>query len=233
MGEFVDHDDKVEENKLSDAYDQTAEYWEKRWGIPYHVCGCVHPPQDKPFDPSEKLSRIFRGKSKHPEFTNSRPHLVSTHDCESGSTHPSEHNSIVVVQQTVFENRREDRKHKHEKWAKQLHSDVDKGKVPPDGWEAMSMQRAAGHDQGFMRPVPDSDLAPIVPYGPETCAAHQGGVLNGADLPSTPMDGKHSAGTCAVGMGLYGMPPSAGFHISPTDANPELFATVLGAAVNL
>ncbi|KAH7318890.1 hypothetical protein B0J17DRAFT_773168 [Rhizoctonia solani] len=192
MGEFVDHDDKVEENKLSDAYDQTAEHWEQRWGVPYHVCGCIHPSQDKPFDPSEKLSRIFRGKSKHPDFTNPQPHLVSTHDCESGSTHPSEHNSIVIVQQTLFQTRREDRTHKREKWAKQLRSDVDKGKVPPDGWEAMSVQRAGGHEPGFMRPMPDSNLdrrAPIVPYGPETCAAHQGGVLNGANLSSTPMDG--------------------------------------------
>ncbi|CAE6480069.1 unnamed protein product [Rhizoctonia solani] len=233
LGQFVDHDDKVEENKLSDAYDMTANYWEQRWGVPYHVCGCIHPQQDKPFNPSEKLSRMFRGKGKAPEFTNPRPDLVSTHDCEASTTHPSEHNSIVVVGQTLFQTRREERERKREKWAKQLRSDVDKGKVPPDGWEAMSLERATEHEQGFSRTMPDPNLAPVVPYGAETCAARHGGVLNGENLASTPMDGKHSAGVCAVGMGLYGMPPAAGLHVDFTETEPELFATVIGASVYL
>ncbi|EUC57195.1 ATP-dependent RNA helicase DOB1, putative [Rhizoctonia solani AG-3 Rhs1AP] len=232
LGQFIDHDDKVEENKLADAYDLTAKYWEQRWGVPFHICGCIHPPQDKPFNPSEKLSRMFRGKGKHPEFNNPRPNLVSTHDCEAGSTHPSEHNSIVIVEQNLFLTRRDGRAHKHEKWAKQLCFDVEKGKVPREGWEAMSVSRSAGHDQGFMRPMPDPNLAPIVPYGPEACATHHG-VINGVNLASTPMDGKHSAGVCAVGMGLYGMPPMVGFHINPTDIDPEQFATALEGAAYL
>ncbi|CAE6479488.1 unnamed protein product [Rhizoctonia solani] len=230
--QFIDHDDKVEENKFADAYDLTAKYWEQRWGVPFHICGCIHPPQDKPFNPSEKLSRMFRGKGKHPEFNNPRPNLVSTHDCEAGSTHPSEHNSIVIVEQNLFLTRRDGRAHKHEKWAKQLCFDVEKGKVPREGWEAMSVSRSAGHDQGFMRPMPDPNLAPIVPYGPEACATHHG-VINGVNLASTPMDGKHSAGVCAVGMGLYGMPPMVGFHINPTDIDPEQFATALEGAAYL
>ncbi|KAH7318891.1 hypothetical protein B0J17DRAFT_686097 [Rhizoctonia solani] len=184
---FVDHDDKVEENTSQ----MRTINGKRGWGVPYHVCGCTHPSQDKPFDPSEKLSRIFRGKSKHPDFTNPSHIWYS----------------------------REDRTHKHEKWAKQLRSDVDKGKVPPDGWEAMSGRRTGGYEQGFMRPMSDSNLAPIVPYGPETCTAHQRGVLNGANLSTKPIHKKHSTGMCAVGMGFYGMPPSAGFHIKELESD--------------
>ncbi|KAB5589607.1 Dammaradiene synthase [Ceratobasidium theobromae] len=216
LGQFIDHDDKIEENKLSDAYDQTAKYWElqQRWGIPYHVCGCPRPPLDKPFNPGETFSRIFRGKGKAPaEFYNNRPQLASTHDCDAPNTHPSEHNSILVVGQPLSETWRAARVKKRDKWDKQVRSDVSKGKVPPDGWEAMSLQRAEGHEQGFMRPVPNPNLTPVVPYGAETCAAHDGGVLYGGELSAAPTDGKYSAGACAAGMGLYGIMPIGGFYI--------------------
>ncbi|KAG8754223.1 hypothetical protein FRC11_006772 [Ceratobasidium sp. 423] len=214
LGQFIDHDDKVEENKLSEAYELTAKYWEQRWGIP-HVCGCSRPPTAKPFNPGETLSRIFRGKGKAVEFSNPLPRLVSTHDCDAPTTHPSEHNSMIIVGQPLFQSRRDNRVLAYAKWDKQLGSEVDKGKVPADGWEAMNIQRAAGHEQGFMRPIPDPNLAPIIPYGAETCAAHNGGVLNGENLASSPVDGKHSAGVCAAGMGLYAMAPMGGFYIGP------------------
>lgn len=54
---------------------------------------------------------------------------------------------------------------------------------------------------------------PVVPYGAETCAAHDGGVLYGGELSATPTDGKYSAGACAAGMGLYGIMPIGGFYI--------------------
>ncbi|CAE6501435.1 unnamed protein product [Rhizoctonia solani] len=215
LGQFIDHDDKIEENKLSEAYDQTAKYWEQRWGVPYHVCGCSRPPTAKPFNPGETLSRIFRGKGKTAEFINSRPQLLSTHDCDAPTTHPSEHNSMIIFGQPLFQSRREIRGLTYAKWDKQLRSDVEKGKVPPDGWEAMNVQRVGSHDQGFMRPMPDPNLMLVVPYGAETCAAHNGGVLNGENIALSPLDGKHSAGVCAAGMGFYPMVPMGGFYIGP------------------
>ncbi|KAH7338099.1 hypothetical protein B0J17DRAFT_717757 [Rhizoctonia solani] len=215
LGQFIDHDDKIEENKLSEAYDQTAKYWEQRWGVPYHVCGCSRPPTAKPFNPGETLSRIFRGKGKEVEFSNTRPQLVSTHDCDAPTTHPSEHNSMIIFGQPLFKTRRENRTPTYAKWDKQLRNDVEKGKVPPDGWEAMNIKRAGGHEQGFMRPMPDPNLVPVVPYGAETCAAHNGGVLNGENLTSSHLDRKHSAGVCAAGMGFYPMVPMGGFYVGP------------------
>ncbi|GAB1522772.1 hypothetical protein RhiTH_005895 [Rhizoctonia solani] len=158
LGQFIDHDDKVEENKLSEAYEQTAKYWEQRWGVPYHVCGCSRPPTHKPFNPGESISRIFRGKGKAVEFSNSRPQLISTHECDAPTTHPSEHNSMIITGQPLFQSRRNNRTLMYAKWDKQMKSYVDKGKVPPDGWEAMNVQRSAGHGRGFMPPMPDPNL---------------------------------------------------------------------------
>ncbi|KAF8695715.1 Glycine-rich protein, partial [Rhizoctonia solani] len=215
LGQFIDHDDKVEENKLSEAYEQTAKYWEQRWGVPYHVCGCSRPPTHKPFNPGESISRIFRGKGKAVEFSNSRPQLISIHECDAPTTHPSEHNSMIITGQPLFQSRRNNRALMYAKWYKQMKLYVDKGKVPPDGWEAMNVQRSAGHGRGFMPPMPDPNLTPIIPYGAETCATHDGGVLNGENLTSSPLDGKHSAGVCAAGMGVYPMVPMGGFYIGP------------------
>ncbi|KAG8721756.1 hypothetical protein FRC09_007415 [Ceratobasidium sp. 395] len=219
LGRFVDHDDKIEDNKLSDAYDQTAKYWEQRWGVPYHVCGCIHPPPRKSIDPVATLSKIFRGKNKAPqEFTNPQPPLVSTYDCDAPNTHPSEHNAALVVGQPLTESRRLARVQEHSKWDKQMRAAVAKGKVPEDGWETMHVRRAEGHEQGFMRPFPDPNLMPVVPFGAETCAAHDGGVLYGHRLAQSPQDGKYSAGVCAAGMGYYGILPFGGFYIGPMGA---------------
>ncbi|KAG9098602.1 hypothetical protein FS749_003428 [Ceratobasidium sp. UAMH 11750] len=219
LGRFVDHDDKIEDNKLSDAYDQTAKYWQQRWGVPYHVCGCIHPPPRKSIDPVATLSKIFLGKSKAPqEFTNTRPQLMSTHDCDAPNTHPSEHNAVLVVGQPLTESRRATRVQEHAKWDKQTRTTIAKGKVPDDGWAAMSVRRAEGHEQGFMRPIPDPNLMPIVPFGAETCAAHDGGVLHGHQLSQLPTDGKYSAGVCAAGMGYYGVLPFGGVYIGPMGA---------------
>lgn len=37
---FVDHDDKVSEVRLGDAYDLTARAWMARYKVPYSQCGC-------------------------------------------------------------------------------------------------------------------------------------------------------------------------------------------------
>jgi hypothetical protein len=59
------------------------------------------------------------------------------------------------------------------------------------------------------------DRMPVVPFGAETCAAHDGGVLYGHSLNASPTDGKHSAGVCAAGMGYYGLLPFGGMYLGP------------------
>ncbi|QRV93169.1 hypothetical protein RhiJN_21187 [Ceratobasidium sp. AG-Ba] len=196
IGSFVDHDDKIEDNKLLEAYDHTAQYWE---------VGSLGYGQPKTTHTTAKLTSILRGKTKAPEdFSNPRPLLLSTHDYEAQPTHPSEHNAVLVVGQQLSESRRAKRIQEHNKWEKHMRADVAKGRVPSDGWEAMITQRSEGHEQGFMRSFPDPDLMPVVPFGAETCAAHDGGVLDGSTLTTAPTDGKYSAGVCAAGMGHFG-----------------------------
>ncbi|KAL0564519.1 hypothetical protein V5O48_017528 [Marasmius crinis-equi] len=43
VGRFVDHDDKVETNKLSTSFDDTSRAWKKRFGQCYTHCGCPKP----------------------------------------------------------------------------------------------------------------------------------------------------------------------------------------------
>lgn len=43
--QFVDHDDKVEENSLDNAFRLTAQAWQNRFGVPYSTCGCAHTEQ--------------------------------------------------------------------------------------------------------------------------------------------------------------------------------------------
>ncbi|QRV96555.1 ATP-dependent RNA helicase DOB1 [Ceratobasidium sp. AG-Ba] len=247
IGRFVDHDDKVEESTLSDAYDQTAKYWEQTYGVPYHVCGCIHPPNKAATAPEPRssqprqrpvssitsaisfhksipfvatmLSKLLKGRKKvapramddsaptsttalisAPVFTNTRPHIMSVRDSDASATHASEHNSVIVVGQPSTESRRDSRLQLHRIWGNQTRAVLDANKVPPDGWEAMSIRRTRGHKQAFTRPFPDPKLIPVVPFGAETCAAHNGGVLNGYGLPQQSTDGKFSAGVCATGI---------------------------------
>ncbi|KAG8916995.1 hypothetical protein FRC00_014178, partial [Tulasnella sp. 408] len=60
-----DHDDKVGQGALSDAYDKTAEAWRARFGVPYSICGCL-PPSDNSSGPSGSSFSLFskKGKSK-------------------------------------------------------------------------------------------------------------------------------------------------------------------------
>ncbi|QRV82579.1 dammaradiene synthase [Ceratobasidium sp. AG-Ba] len=205
FGRFPDHDDKIEENKLSDAYDQTAKYWEEQYGVPYHVCGCIHPPFQKSNGAIATISKFFKGKSKgSSEFVNTHPELIPTDDYDATVTHPSEHNGILITGQSLTENRQVLRAKQHAKWDKQIRASLEKGKVPPNGWEATSVRRAEEHNQSFTRPFPDPNLMPVVPFGAETCATYDGRVLQGNKLAQLPADGMFSAGVCAAGMGYYG-----------------------------
>ncbi|QRV82577.1 dammaradiene synthase [Ceratobasidium sp. AG-Ba] len=157
--QFVDHQDKVEENKLSDAYDRTAKHWQMHYGVPYHVCGCIHRPPKTPSDPIGTISKVVLGKDKPPpNFSNTRPDLLSTLDSNASLTHPSEHNSILLVGVGATAEHREKRRRVHTGWQSQNLAIISKGKVAEDGWESMSIRRAEDHNQAFMRPFPNSRL---------------------------------------------------------------------------
>ncbi|TFY79965.1 hypothetical protein EWM64_g4047 [Hericium alpestre] len=43
VGRYIDHDDKVEETHLSNAFDLTCRAWNARFNVPYMHCGCPLP----------------------------------------------------------------------------------------------------------------------------------------------------------------------------------------------
>jgi len=100
LGRTPDHDDAVEETALSSAYDITARAWKARFGVPYSVCGCAPDPiQSNTF--SKLASKIFKPdaakRETSAELKNERPDLVSAEEADADATHPSEHNSVLVM----------------------------------------------------------------------------------------------------------------------------------------
>ncbi|KIM59805.1 hypothetical protein SCLCIDRAFT_1185598, partial [Scleroderma citrinum Foug A] len=43
VGRYVNHDDKVEEDKLATSFDVSCRVWQDRYGVPYMYCGCPPP----------------------------------------------------------------------------------------------------------------------------------------------------------------------------------------------
>ena len=162
VGRTPDHDDKVEENALSTGYEITAKAWKSRFGVPYSVCGCG-PTSSGLFG---MLSRFFRrvcricGTSEgsnegvaRPD--NLRPDLVSVDDEDADATHPSEHNSVVVVQHAASKHARRVREKKIQKREKVRAKVAEKGQYKNE-WERLKYERSSRskHDEAFLAPVP-------------------------------------------------------------------------------
>ncbi|KIM61444.1 hypothetical protein SCLCIDRAFT_16109 [Scleroderma citrinum Foug A] len=110
VGRYVNHDDKVEEDKLATSFDVTCRAWQDRYGVPYMYCGC--PPPGERF--GQRLRRLFSDgnlKGDHPGSS-----LVPTDDATArAATHPSDHNAVFLMhKQTQAMHAREKRKKKME-----------------------------------------------------------------------------------------------------------------------
>ena len=98
IGRTPNHDDNVDPQALSTAYDITAKRWRARFGVPYSVCGCVPDPnqESRISKLANKISQLASRKDKSPAPSvppvNTRPDLVSVEEEEADSSHPSEHN---------------------------------------------------------------------------------------------------------------------------------------------
>ncbi|KAK7469974.1 hypothetical protein VKT23_001411 [Stygiomarasmius scandens] len=94
IGKFIDHDDKVEEGKLSKSFDETCRAWKDRFGIRYAHCGCPIPGNTI----GQKLSRLTRILTSEPQTStnSSSPVYPGTDTPPEGAwhaTHPSDHNA--------------------------------------------------------------------------------------------------------------------------------------------
>ncbi|GAA6022799.1 hypothetical protein JCM10207_000423 [Rhodosporidiobolus poonsookiae] len=105
VGRFLDHDDKVEENALATAFNDTARAWQSRFGVPYSTCGCP-PPSEPPLLRFGKLTISPPSPSTAP-YTPSPlvPHPAVLDG--TAATHASEHNALVRPTVSEAHRRRE------------------------------------------------------------------------------------------------------------------------------
>lgn len=125
LGRFVDHDDRVEEGVLSTSYDDTARAWQvclpthppthtnvsrtqTRFGVPYSTCGCPLPAS------RSTLYRIFNYSPSTPRTTTSQLQSLLTGPSLEG-THPSSHNSILLITDRSAQKNRKKRKKENQK----------------------------------------------------------------------------------------------------------------------
>lgn len=117
VGRFVNHDDKIEEEVLSNAFEDTAKRWKQYFNQNYSECGCVH---NKP-KARQILAQALTSKGEGGLFTKMKAASEKPRDLDEGSfddaTHPSTHNG-VAVSGSVWDQRRRSRKAKSDEQIK-------------------------------------------------------------------------------------------------------------------
>ncbi|KDQ53342.1 hypothetical protein JAAARDRAFT_161844 [Jaapia argillacea MUCL 33604] len=189
VGKYVDHDDKVEENRLAMAFDLTCRAWKNRYEVPYTHCGCPLPGDTI----GQRLARLRTSTlSRLPSVSN------PTHLCPPSNepfllsgTHPSDHNAVYLsgnkANQKLSDINRHMRSAKVKKRRERDAESVRKGKL-----DEQRYMRGEGHDTAFLVPVP------MYVYGPTA------GCVGGCGAAFTSGGCAAGAGGCSVGAGCGG-----------------------------
>ncbi|KAK0236838.1 hypothetical protein EDD85DRAFT_1007048 [Armillaria nabsnona] len=179
---FADHDDKVAENKLSNAFDITCRAWQDRFGIPYTHCGCPLPGDTI----GQRLNRLV---SIHKQ-SGPPSHLVPPRDRSDllAATHPSDHNAVYsYLHRDQVSSMRQARLETRERRLKREEG------------------RGVDHDTAFLVPVP-LDFN----YGTE-CVATTGHVVGkGGSIGGCGIDGAGCGGGSSPGAGGSSSSSSSG-----------------------
>ncbi|KAG9034217.1 hypothetical protein FRB95_013498 [Tulasnella sp. JGI-2019a] len=203
MGIVPDHDDKVTQSALSTAYDETAAAWKARFSVPYSVCGCPPPIKSKSTSPITSIlnfSRKGKGKAAPNELSsinNPRPDLVAASDVSAEDTHPSDHNSVALMN-SKGDNEAQARRQELSRRCRELGLAADRGpnnKNALGDWTGLISKRTLEHSPAFLAPVTYDPKAPFGKYGQGDCAVYSGRGVKG----------EFSTGECAVGNGHNGM----------------------------
>ena len=183
-------DDKVEENRLANAFDLTCKAWQvrrvspihrlstdpvitnqstlqQRFKVPYTYCGCPLP-GDSLGDKLSRLTRKFISSHASPQSALSPP----GHPAYAPATHASEHSAIHVrlddpaLAATLARKRREREQTRDERRARDLRR-VQKGELDPEVY-----RRGETHYNAFLTPVPFVwPVGGCVSVGHSQCAA--------------------------------------------------------------
>ncbi|EJD48254.1 hypothetical protein AURDEDRAFT_162726 [Auricularia subglabra TFB-10046 SS5] len=199
VGRSPDHDDKVEEGALSNAFENTARAWMNRFGVPYSLCGCVAPSESGLSETVRRMAALIPGTAEHkrrassapPIPHNERPDLISTEEGDSDATHPSDHNAVVFA--GLGSAPRKTREQIRDELLQQRGRDVERGRAGP--WSTLQhcrgQQRASSHDSNprtfehkpaFFRPVSFWGVSPYprgnYGFGGSACGDTDGGVIS-------------------------------------------------------
>ncbi|KAI0248716.1 hypothetical protein BJV78DRAFT_1276476 [Lactifluus subvellereus] len=144
VGRYVDHDDKVEQFHLSDAFDATCRAWEKRYGAPYTQCGCPLPGNTI----GQRLARLVpHVGSKHYPLSKITPPADQPEIL--AASHPSDHNTVAVLGLPNNSTAKAQRENKASRRREREASRVRKGELSQEEFD-----RNAGHAAPFLVPVP-------------------------------------------------------------------------------
>ncbi|BGP18703.1 hypothetical protein JCM10213v2_006769 [Rhodosporidiobolus nylandii] len=200
IGRLVDHDDKVEENALSTAFDVTARAWQSRFGVPYSTCGCPLPSQPPLSRLATKLNLSSSSSSPYPAGALA---TLSPSSDDADATHASEHNSLVLPNHPGAAKKRQKRLAELEarRRKQQRESEKMRGVKEKVALSEEEQRRRAEHDAPFFMPMP---LVPI--YGPVGypvpvggCCSFSGNFASGSDAGGS--------GACASSSGACHVPP--------------------------
>ncbi len=91
-GKFIDHDDKIEQNKLSDAFEWTSKTYQLKYGEVYSECSCWYCEAVR----ASHMSSIYRFFSSQLSAADRESHKVDHCDNMQWGPHISAHNSVAV-----------------------------------------------------------------------------------------------------------------------------------------
>ncbi|GAA6017826.1 hypothetical protein JCM11491_004636 [Sporobolomyces phaffii] len=198
VGRAIDHDDKVEETDLGFGFDDTARLWEERFKVPYHSCGCPHPPTKT----LAKLGNKFGRSSASSAAAATLTQVERAHP----ATHSSEHNAFILAHHPDAQHRRQNRMQefgeRKKKEDKKRDKDAKKGSSTSRDDDEVEKERRE-HDIFFLAPVPLFER-----YGDEGHPVSAEGIPVSANQAGTNKD----RGTCggSAGEGVYASVGSCG-----------------------
>ncbi|KAH6879614.1 hypothetical protein BKA70DRAFT_1345463 [Coprinopsis sp. MPI-PUGE-AT-0042] len=160
IGRFIDHDDKVDNLKLSNAFDITCRAWKDRFGVPYTYCGCPLPGDTIGQRLKSRLHLSVSSSKALPPSELSpppdRPDLLF-------ATHASEHNGVMFQPRnprahTDMHRRWTKHQEKMKKRAAKQENKVDSDKDDSKFKGCHGYQR---HTTAFLYPVPMVYSTPV------------------------------------------------------------------------
>ncbi|KIY68410.1 hypothetical protein CYLTODRAFT_489786 [Cylindrobasidium torrendii FP15055 ss-10] len=161
VGRFVDHNDRVEEDKLSNAFDITCRAWESRYNVRYTHCGCPAPGEKL----RRRISRALSGSGQ------SQSELIPPKRSDiRAATHPSDHNAVFLMSHKgETEAARRKRLAKRRERYEREDEEIRRGKL-----DEKARSRREGHDPAFIGPIPLWYTTPM----PVGCVAMGGHVVS-------------------------------------------------------